>query len=64
MSFDKKYPNSKDARQRLHVYHDSRDVDASCRCHGNCPTCEGNRRHAAQKQSEAFRDALKDAAGS
>lgn len=42
MSFDKKYKNRKDYKRNKN-YHDSRDIDITCRCHGGCPYCEGNR---------------------
>lgn len=51
MSFDKKkYPKSKDARRRFHRYHDSRDVDGSCRNQGGCGWCESNRTFGTQKR--------------
>lgn len=53
MGFDKKYPNSKDARRRLHRYRDSRDFDKSCRCHGGCGWCLSNRMHRTRKREEA-----------
>jgi len=43
MSFDKKYPKSKDARRRMKRYRDARDHDRSCRNHGSCAYCEGRR---------------------
>ncbi len=40
MSFDKNYPNRKDKRK---PYRKSKAFDKSCRCHGGCSWCEGNR---------------------
>lgn len=40
MSFDNRYPNRKDHRQ---PYRGSKSFDRSCRNHGGCPYCEGNR---------------------
>lgn len=31
-------------------YRGSRAFDASCRCHGGCPWCEGNRRYSVNKR--------------
>lgn len=42
MSFDVLYPRRKDWRNR---YYDSRQFDRSCRSHGSCPWCIGNRRY-------------------
>ena len=40
MSFDKNYPNRKDKRK---VYYRSKSFDRTCRNHGSCPWCKGNR---------------------
>ena len=42
MSFDKNYPKRKDWRKPLRR---SKRFDRSCRNHGGCPWCEGNRTH-------------------
>ena len=47
MSFDKEYPNRKDWRQ---PYRKSQRFDISCRCHGGCGYCHGNRIHRHRKQ--------------
>lgn len=60
MSFDKEYPNRKDHRKK---YYRSKAFDRSCRCHGGCPQCEGNRlysdkknRHAADEQIKEYKE--------
>lgn len=47
MAFDNYYPNRKDW---LKPYRKSKVFDATCRNHGGCPYCEGNRRYSLQKQ--------------
>ncbi len=49
MSFDKYYPNRKDRRKK---YSGAKSVDRSCRCHGGCSYCEGNRMHSTIKQKK------------
>ena len=53
MSFDKKFPKSKDAKKRLHKYHDGRDIDRSCRCHGSCAYCKNGRTHGTARKAES-----------
>lgn len=36
------------SRTRKQPYRKSRAFDASCRCHGSCPWCRGNRLHNAR----------------
>lgn len=60
MSFDKRYPKAKDARRRLHRYHDSRDFDRECRCHGDCPYCESNRTVASKRRKQSADAAMKE----
>ena len=50
MSFDKNYPNRKDWRE---PYRDVRQFDGSCRNHGSCPRCQGNRQHADKRRQPA-----------
>ena len=38
-------PIWKKGRTWKRAYRQSRRFDASCRCHGGCPYCEGNRLH-------------------
>lgn len=49
MSFDKSYPNRKDW---LRPYRRSQAFDSSCRPHGGCPWCEGNRTVADLRANE------------
>ena len=60
MSFDKKFPKSKDARKRCHKYHDSRDFDRTCRCHGSCAYCASKRTHGAARKAESAKAHLKE----
>lgn len=45
MSFDKSYPNRKDHRKS---YRGSKRFDRSCRNHGSCGYCEGNRKYSSK----------------
>jgi len=47
MSFDKSYPNRKDRRK---PFRGAKSFDASCRCHGGCSYCLGNRLHSTNKR--------------
>lgn len=38
------------SRSTKQPYRRSRRFDASCRCHGGCPWCYGNRQHRHAKQ--------------
>lgn len=49
MSFDKNYPNRKDWRK---PYRKSKAFDASCRPHGTCGWCQGNRQHQYNRQMD------------
>lgn len=52
MSLDKAIAHGKEKRK---PYYDSRRFDLTCRNHGTCPWCEGNRlfkRRAAEKAAE------------
>jgi len=48
MSLDKAIKHGKEKRKA--EYHDSRDIDTSCRSHGNCPWCEGKRKYKKKRQ--------------
>jgi hypothetical protein len=49
MSFDNKhYPNRKDNR-RVYTHEVSKSVDRTCRNHGSCKYCKGNRIISALK---------------
>ena len=41
-------------------YQKSRRFDKTCRCHGGCPYCLGNRMHKHLKQYAKTRDQLKE----
>lgn len=47
MSLNKAIKHGKEKRK---PYRKSKAVDASCRNHGGCPVCQGNRQHRHQKQ--------------
>ena len=47
MSFNKAIKYKKEHRKQ---YYDSRPIDKTCRCHGTCPWCRGNRFHKFNKQ--------------
>ena len=42
MTLDKAIDNGKERRKQ---YYGSKAIDRTCRCHGGCPYCEGNRLH-------------------
>ena len=47
MSLDKAINSGKEHRKH---YHGSKAFDTTCRNHGSCPWCQGNRKHKADKQ--------------
>lgn len=47
MSFDNYYPNRKDRRK---PFRKSKVFDVSCRCHGGCSYCFGNRNYSNKKR--------------
>lgn len=47
MSLDKGIKHGKEHRKE---YYDSRAIDKTCRSHGSCPWCMGNRFHKYNKQ--------------
>ena len=49
MSLDKAIQHGKEHRK---PYHGAQAVDPSCRPHGGCDWCEGNRMHKHRKQAE------------
>lgn len=60
MAFEKRYPNRKDSRR---VYRSrAKRVSASCRNHGSCKWCLGNRLHARLKGDVAASQALRELA--
>ena len=50
MSFDNDHPNRKDQRK---PYRKSKVWDRSCRNHGSCGYCRGNREHSCQREQAA-----------
>jgi len=48
------------ARTRRRPYTKSKRFDSSCRSHGGCPWCKGNREHSTQKRKLAIDAQLKD----
>ena len=44
-------------------YRHSKAFDPSCRNHGSCPWCEGNRTYQSRKADLASRQRLKEDAG-
>ena len=57
MAFDKNYPNRKDWRK---PYRGAKAVDVTCRCHGTCPHCQGNRQHKNLKRQITADESLKE----
>jgi hypothetical protein len=57
MGFDKNYPNRKDIRK---PYTGSKAFDCSCRNHGRCGWCLGNRKHFDTAARVAADAKLKD----
>ena len=47
MSLDNAIESGQEKRK---PYHGSKAIDASCRCHGTCPACQGSRQHKHKKQ--------------
>ena len=39
-------------------YRGSRRFDKTCRCHGSCPYCRGNRTHNDRKRRKAAEQAI------
>lgn len=50
MSLDKSIEHGKEHRK---PYRKAKSVDRTCRNHGTCPWCEGNRKHNAKMKEEA-----------
>lgn len=57
MALDKAINSGKEHRKQ---YHDSRSFDMTCRNHGSCPYCEGNRKHKFFVDEEKANDAYKE----
>lgn len=52
--------SKKGSKERRKEYTDSRLFDATCRNHGGCPWCEGNRTHFWKKKKVAAETELKN----
>ena len=50
MSLDKAIASGKERRK---PYRKSKAFDRTCRCHGSCGWCQGNRQHADVKRQQA-----------
>ena len=55
MSLDKAIQNGKEHRR---PYRGPKAIDPSCRNHGGCPWCEGNRLYRTKKELEKWRSRL------
>lgn len=55
--FDTNYPNRKDKRR---PYKGSKSFDRSCRNHGSCDWCKGQRLYQIQKEQERIEDFSSD----
>lgn len=56
MSLKKAIEHGKEHRKS---YRGSKAFSRSCRCHGGCPYCYGNRMHADAKKKAAQKERLK-----
>lgn len=52
MSLDKAIEHGKEHRR---PYTGSKAIDRTCRNHGSCPVCEGNRLYSSRKRAEAMK---------
>lgn len=57
MSLDKGIEHGKERRR---PYRHGKAVDKSCRNHGSCPWCQGNRRHATEMRRQRAEAQMKD----
>jgi hypothetical protein len=57
MSFDNAIKHGKTRRK---PYKGGKAVDLSCRNHGGCPICEGNRLHSDKMREQASEEQLKE----
>lgn len=56
MSLDKSIKKGDEHRK---VYHGSKRFDRTCRNHGSCDYCKGNRLYSSKKRRDAAEDKLK-----
>lgn len=52
MSLDKAIEHGKEHRK---PYHGSKAIDRTCRNHGTCDWCKGNRMYSTRKRAEAMK---------
>lgn len=57
MSLDKSITHGKEHRR---LYYGSKAIDRTCRNHGSCPRCEGNRQYANRKRAEGAESRLRE----
>ena len=57
MSLDKAIEHGKERRKK---YRGSKRIDKTCRNHGGCDYCEGNRLYSAKKAMSAATEQLKE----
>lgn len=57
MSFDKSIQSGKEHRK---PYRGAKSVDSTCRNHGSCEWCHGNRTHKNDKRELAAEEELKE----
>ncbi len=58
MSLDKAIKSGKEHRK---PYYKSESFDTTCRPHGGCPWCYGNRMHKHRRNADAYNDMLDNA---
>ena len=57
MSLNKAIEHGKEHRQ---PYYGSKAFDKTCRNHGSCPICEGNRKYKYLKKEQKMLDRLRE----
>lgn len=57
MSMDKAIQHGKEHRK---PYHGAKSFDTTCRNHGGCPHCEGNRLYKTKKELEKANSEMRD----
>lgn len=57
MSLDKSIQHGKDHRK---PYRGAKSIDRTCRNHGSCEWCRGNREYTNRKKEDAVADKLKE----
>lgn len=57
MSLDKSIKSGKEHRK---PYRGAKSIDSTCRNHGSCGWCHGNRTHKNDKQEYSMNERMKD----